>query len=257
MDAVTHGLTGALIAEAGFQQRLGRWARPALIVSAMFPDIDIIYRIISLPAYIENHRALTHSFVGIVAAGVLLGSIMGRIDEERRYLAWIAACSTALFSHQLLDLITSYGTVLLYPFNSTRFYFDWVFIIDLILSAILVVSIIFARLKPEHAERRAKMGLFAAAIYIGFCAMNHTLALHQLRKTVEANQISYSVIAAIPQPLFPTRWAGIVDAQTHYYRVPMSSLSQPPASAFEAFTKATGSIYEQKEIGRASCRERV
>src|SRR5262245_23818797 len=137
MDPVTHGLAGALISEAGFRQSLGNRARWMLPGAAMFPDLDIVYRMKGLPTYIQNHLALTDSFVGVIGAALLLGSVMGRLDEERRYTAWIAACLVALVSHQLLDLITSYGTIILYPFSQERFFLDWVFILDFFLSGIL------------------------------------------------------------------------------------------------------------------------
>lgn len=245
MDPVTHAVTGAVIAEAGFVQRLGGRSRLPLIAAAMFPDIDIIYRFESLPAYIANHRALSHSFIGVVAGGILIGGLLGRLDEERRYLAWIAACWVALFSHQLLDLITSYGTVVLYPFNSTRFYFDWVFIIDPWLTGLLLISLLIARIRPQHGDRQAKIGLLLAFCYIAFCAFNHTLALRSLRQGAKENQIAYDTASAIPQPLLPFRWSGILDANSHYYQVSFFSF-QSPKPPFHVFNKSTGSYFEQK-----------
>src|SRR5688572_15681772 len=149
MDPVTHGLAGAVIAEAGFTQHLGSRSRYIMAAAAMFPDIDIVYRFAGLPTYIANHRGLTHSYVGLIASGVLFGALLGRLDEERRYLPWIAALWVGLFSHQLLDFITSYGTVVLFPFSNTRYYFDWVFILDLILTGTLLVTLILVRLKSS------------------------------------------------------------------------------------------------------------
>lgn len=249
MDPVTHGLTGALIAEAGFRQKLGNHSRLALTAAAMLPDIDIVYRIAGLPEYIANHRGFSHSFVGLLASGFLLGGIIGRFDEERRYLPWISAMLVALFSHQILDLVTSYGTVVLYPFSNTRFYFDWVFIIDVILSGSLLAFFVAARRNPARAEPRARTGLIVACTYILFCALNHTLAVHQLKQAANTNRISYKHIAAIPQPLFPMRWSGIIDAGTHYYQVPFLSFSKPKLP-FQVFTKNTGTFFEQ--VARSS-----
>src|SRR5262245_40343698 len=149
--------------------------------AAMLPDIDIVYRIEGLPTYIANHRALTHSFLGIIATGILMGAVIGRFDEERRYTAWMSACWVALFSHQLLDLITSYGTVVLYPFSNTRYYFDWVFILDLFLTGSLLLFLILSRRKknPIDGQRVAVGGLVTAVTYVAFCAVNHSLAMHQ------------------------------------------------------------------------------
>ena len=245
MDPITHGLAGALIAEAGFSQKLGGRSRYLLAGAAMFPDIDIIYRIEGLPTYIANHRALTHSFIGLIFSGAILGAVFGKLDEERRYIPWIAACWVALFSHQILDLITSYGTVVLYPFSKTRFYFDWVFILDGFLTGTFLIALIAARLKPERSERRAKIGLLILSGYIAFCALNHTLAMHQLKIAAEKAGIVFQRAAAIPQPFLPIRWSGILDSGLHYYQAPFYSFL-PPKGPFQVFTKTTGSFFEQK-----------
>src|SRR5262249_26979968 len=163
------------------------------------------------------------SFVGVIASGVLLGALAGRFDEERRYVPWIAALTTALTSHQLLDFITSFGTMVLYPFSRVRFFFDWVFIIDLFLTGIFALFLILSWRKPENAERRAKWGIAVATCYIAFCAFNHELAMIQLRKAANENQIAYQSIAAIPEAGLPFRWSGIIDAGANYYQVPMIS----------------------------------
>jgi inner membrane protein len=243
MDPVTHGLTGALIAETGFSRRLGGHSTLLLAGVAMFPDIDIIYRLGGLPTYIENHRGLSHSFVGILTSGLILGTLLGRIDDKRRYLAWIAACWVALFSHQILDVVTSYGTVLLYPFDLTRYYLDWVFIIDFFLSGILILFLILSR-KQGQGERKAKFGLLLAAGYILFCALNHSLALQQVKKFGEVNGIFFKSAAAIPQPV-PLRWSGILDGGIFYYQIPLWSFRQPD-QPFEVYNKTTGTIFEQK-----------
>jgi inner membrane protein len=244
MDPVTHGLAGALIAEAGFAQKLGGRSRLILAGTAMFPDLDIVYRFDSLPTYIANHRALTHSFVGLLASGLLIGGIMGRLDEERRYISWIAACCVALFSHQILDLITSYGTVVLYPFSHARFYFDWVFIIDFFLTGLLLVSLIAARLSPSGSIKRAGIGIAIVSCYIAFCGLNHSIALHHLKIAAERQGISYESAAAIPQPTSPLRWSGILNSRLHSFQVTFYSF-QTPSPPFQVFTRTTDSFYEQ------------
>ncbi len=245
MDSVTHGLAGALIAETGFAQHLGRRARWILAGVAVFPDIDILYRIKGIPSYLENHRGLTHSFTGILIIGVALGVLFGRFDRERRFLPWIAACWVALLSHQLLDLITSYGTIVLYPFSKTRYYFDWVFIIDIFFSLILLVSLLFARRRSESSRRRATIGIGVACCYIIFCAGNHTLALDRLKQSAQENNISYSSAAAVPQVGLPFWWSGILDTGSHYYQSRYWSFKKPQPP-FQVFNKTNGSFFEQK-----------
>jgi len=89
------------------------------------------------------------------------------------------------------------------------------------------------------------MGLWIASGYIGFCALNHTIAVHQLETAAKQNRILFQRVAAIPQPLLPVRWSGILDAGLHYYQVPFFSF-QKPKPPFQVFTKTTGSYYEQR-----------
>ncbi|HSP07069.1 MAG TPA: hypothetical protein VLR94_07820, partial [Acidobacteriota bacterium] len=91
----------------------------------------------------------------------------------------------------------------------------------------------------------ARNGLLTVAGYIVFCAMNHGLAIHQLEVVARRNQIQYRSMAAIPQPLLPVRWSGILDTGTNYYQVPLLSFTQPEAP-FQIFTKTTGSYFEHK-----------
>lgn len=252
MDSVTHGLAGALIAETGFAQHLGTRARWVLTGAAILPDIDILYRLKGISTYLENHRGFTHSFTGILFIGILIGSLFGRLDRERRYLPWISACWVALLSHQLLDLITSYGTIVLYPFSKTRYYFDWIFIIDIFFSLILLTSLLIARQRLEHRRRRATIGIAVACCYVAFCAANHTLALHQLKQSARDHNLTYYSAAAVPQFGLPFWWSGILDTGSHYYQSRFWSFKKPDPP-FQVFNKTNGSFFEQKaresEIG--------
>jgi inner membrane protein len=94
MDPVTHGLTGAVLAEAGFTRHLGTRCRYVLTATAMFPDIDIVYRLQDLPTYIANHRGLTHSYLGLILSGVFIGALLGRLDEEQPGLRFLVIRSS-------------------------------------------------------------------------------------------------------------------------------------------------------------------
>jgi inner membrane protein len=245
MDSLTHGLAGAVLAETGFAQHLGRRARWLMAGAAMLPDADILYRINGIATYIEEHRGVTHSFAGILILGIAIGVLAGRFDKERRYLSWISASWLALLSHQLMDLITSYGTMVLYPFSKTRYYFDWVFIIDVFFSLILLMTLIVTRRNIDHARRRALIGIVVAAGYVGFCAINHTLALNHLKQSAEEQKIAYSSAAAVPQFGMPFWWSGILANETHYYQSRFWSFRKPEGP-FLIFNKTNGSFFEQK-----------
>ena len=71
MDIVTHGLAGALLARAGFTQRMGRVATIALVVGALVPDADVVLGLWDQMAAIRYHRGPTHSIFGGVTLALV------------------------------------------------------------------------------------------------------------------------------------------------------------------------------------------
>lgn len=83
MDVITHGLAGALVARAGFTQRLGRPAMIALVAGALLPDVDVVMGLVDqLSAimalalsigYWQRHWARSAAFLGIGGLVLYLG----------------------------------------------------------------------------------------------------------------------------------------------------------------------------------------
>src|SRR5438093_11668244 len=85
MDPITHGLTGAVMAQAGFRQRWGRQATLAMVGGATIPDMDVFWShgILAL----ETHRGITHSLVGAVVLASALGAALLPFGREKRW--WV------------------------------------------------------------------------------------------------------------------------------------------------------------------------
>ncbi len=160
MDPLTHGLTGALIGKAFFAERdtpppsgAGRVAVFAATVGAVFPDIDVMLGPITRNdmATIELHRGVTHSFLCLPIFAVLLALLTrwyarhrGREAPSWGMLAVIYGLGIA--SHILLDLITSFGTMIWSPWNRTRVQWDLAFIVDFTMTAIMLVPHVVQRI---------------------------------------------------------------------------------------------------------------
>jgi LexA-binding, inner membrane-associated putative hydrolase len=61
MDLITHGLAGALEAQAGFAHRIGQTSTIAVVAGAMLPDVDVVMGLVDQLAVVPYHRGLTHS----------------------------------------------------------------------------------------------------------------------------------------------------------------------------------------------------
>lgn len=130
MDNVDHTLLALAIA------RLPRFrgrplAMPALAIGANLPDVDVVFRLVDgIPGYLEHHRGITHSLLGIAVQALLLGALLGRIGRLRWGAAPYLAALVGLLSHLALDALSSYGVRPFLPFSERRFCSDLAFEAD-------------------------------------------------------------------------------------------------------------------------------
>src|SRR5207245_8728108 len=155
MDTITHGIAGALIGKAIFRgedmfapQPMNRgliitWS---LMLGAIFPDSYVIRDFLSNDKLliVTWHRSLTHSLVLLPLWALLLAGITRAIASWRKwetpsFAALSAIYAVGILSHILLDLVTTFGTMIWSPLGWSRPTWDLIFIVDFTLTAILLV----------------------------------------------------------------------------------------------------------------------
>jgi membrane-bound metal-dependent hydrolase YbcI (DUF457 family) len=164
MDTITHGIVGALAGKALFAGRdvpagftksgksralsspTARAAIVACTLGAMFPDIDIFAGPLARNplAIMEWHRNITHSAVLLPLWALLLTVISVPLASLLKwklppFLTLFAIYAVGIATHIFLDLVTSFGTMVWSPLQYSRPAWDWVFILDLTLTAIALV----------------------------------------------------------------------------------------------------------------------
>jgi membrane-bound metal-dependent hydrolase YbcI (DUF457 family) len=175
MDTITHGIAGALIGKALFrggdvfppvnmdQRQMATWA---VMVGAMFPDSDVLRDLVSHNQLlmITWHRSVTHSLLLLPVWSLLLALATGAIARWREWDAPSFGKLTGLYavgilSHILLDLVTTFGTMIWSPLAWSRPAWDILFIIDFTFTAILVIPqlLAWAYRDPQHSRRRATL----------------------------------------------------------------------------------------------------
>ena len=182
MDTITHGIAGALIAKAAFRGQDMFAAKPvtrariitwSLMLGAIFPDSDVLREFFSHNdlLILTWHRSIMHSLICLPFFAVALAALTRWFV---RWLKWDAPSFAALagiyaigiLSHILMDLITSFGTMIWSPVKWSRPAWDLIFIIDFTLSAILLVPQIVAWVyaKEGGLQRRALASWMAFAV---------------------------------------------------------------------------------------------
>jgi membrane-bound metal-dependent hydrolase YbcI (DUF457 family) len=188
MDTITHGIVGALVGKALFAGRdipsglakggesgalsspTARAAIVACTLGAMFPDIDIFAGPLAHNplAIMEWHRNVTHSAVMLPLWALLLAAVsiqLARLVKWKSppFLALFAIYAVGIATHIFLDVVTNFGTMVWSPLRYSRPAWDWIFILDLSLTAIALVPQFAAWCYREPAQfwRRA-IGVWAA-----------------------------------------------------------------------------------------------
>ncbi len=334
MDTITHGITGALIGKAFLAERYGsaanragqgRVALFAMTLGAVFPDSDVVVELFSKNnlATLELHRGFTHSFVCLPLFAVALAALTRRFARWRGIpspgwtgLTLIYAIGLAV--HIILDLITSFGTMIWSPLSNARVAWDLTFIIDFLFTGIvllpqvaawvhcqadgspsdtsgqglrrgLLMWIVFglcavgiqrlARavgvpfspwavvvaiglmaalfLLPAwadwdfRAQRRSwcRAGVCALAIYLGLSAIAHHVAVQRVKVFARAQGLTIERIGALPMPVSPAYWSGLIRTPNGVYQSWFSLLNpRPPTFRFFADSAPNGYTEAVKQL---------
>ena len=219
MDPVTHGLTGLLLAQAGLERRYGVQATLALVGGALVPDIDVLWSPSHDVIALETHRGITHSFVGALALGLAMGFLLRFFGREKRWgvLSGLSIVGIVV-GHLFMDLITAYGIQLFLPFSRVRPAWDLIFIVDPFLAVPMLLVAVVAW--PWRAERvrLGRVGLGYIAVYLLFSAVTHSHALGAIERTLTAQGVNASNVAALPVFLNPLERFAIAEADSRYWR---------------------------------------
>jgi inner membrane protein len=144
--------------------------------------------------------------------------LFAKISKRHHFWSYFKVCLPVLVSHAILDLLTSYGTMILSPFSEHRFSWDLVFIIDLVFSGIIFFPLVVSVFWKDKAQWVCRGSLIGLTLYILFCWVQH----HQAIELAEAfgKNLNEEVIqvASLPQPVSPYRWANYVETKDRVYQ---------------------------------------
>ncbi len=123
MDPLTHFITGVSIGTLSGTPLA--WNNPiytAVSLGSLAPDFDLFYRVQGEMSYLNKHRGMTHSFIGIVGTALIFSAFLYYFFFTRAgYLNLVAWFLIGEISHIALDLLNPHGVKLLWPFHLKRY----------------------------------------------------------------------------------------------------------------------------------------
>ena len=218
MDTITHGLAGYAVAKTGLARDTGRWGVIAGVAASIFPDADgLIASFHGTEFTLKYHRGLTNSILLVVPISLLFAWLFVKISGKKRFQTFFLIWVVEILVHTFLDLITSFGTMILSPLSSYRFALDWVFIIDLFLTTIFLIFSIVSMIWRSRSKTLARVSVALAAVYVLMCAGNQLWAFSLAKSYAHEHKLKIEKIASLPQPLSPFHWANFIVTDNTIY----------------------------------------
>ena len=242
MDNITQTLTAVAISHTGLNRKT-RFATLTLILGANLPDIDILTRLKSSAAYLEYHRGITDSILGVsVLALLLAGGVTWWWRRARPKpgsavsAGWLlVAAFLGTASHLFLDFTNAYGVRPFSPFSGRWYAWDLTYFFDPLLIALLAAGLglpaVLRLVSEEVGARKARTSrgaifcLCALAVLLGLRDFSHRRALNMLRSHTY-HEMNPQRVGAFPSPGNPFEWTGVVETETAFTVVPVSTLAE-------------------------------
>jgi len=248
MDPLTHSATGLFLGRAGLN-RFSPQAPWILVLAANVPDIDIVTLAGGRLNYLNYHRHLTHSLAAWPLMALL--PVLAVRLFTRKPFRWLGAYGislAAVASHLLLDYTNMYGIRLLLPFSGRWYRLDLTSVVDLWIWAVLLLALagpLIVRLvnaeigaRTRHAGRGfAIFALLFVALYNAGRGVLHARAVATLDSRIYAGAAPLRV-AALPSPVNPLAWRGLVETRDSYTVVDFNALEEFDPSRGAIFYKA-------------------
>lgn len=212
MDPLTHAISGAALARALPKERLPRRQAVFLILLTMAPDADIVLRLFSDTLYLQHHRGLTHSLLMLPLWTWLIFSLSTPQIKAQPLMPWLIGL--ALVLHIGLDLITTFGTMILAPVSDWRASLDLLFIVDPIFTGCMLLPLLAGFVWTRHKRKLGALSLLLMLAYLGLAWHNQQQAIELARKEHPEARAHY----ALPLAFSPFIWQLIAEYPDRYAR---------------------------------------
>ncbi|MBI5695776.1 MAG: metal-dependent hydrolase [Nitrospirae bacterium] len=234
MDTITHILAGGVIAYA-VKDKYGRAGAGAVLAATVAPDLDMVLMLGDQITYLQYHRVVGNSLLGVIAITLIVTLAAYRLGRGKAAVGALLALSFAgVGLHVLMDLANSYGCKLLWPFTDKWYALDMVFIVDPLLTGLLVLSLIIMRFGADRTG--VLVGCFLLLFsYWGVRYYEHGKAVDRFR----AEYPKAAKISAFPSALDPFSWHMVAEDED-WFRLGWYNIKLGRWSGNEAIAKEMG-----------------
>lgn len=221
--------------------------------------------------FLRGRGTATHSIVGAAAIAILVAAVFAKWKGRGRqapppFSRALAVAFAASGAHVLLDLGTSDGVKLFWPFRGDWFAADLLATVDPWILAILLAGVLLpalfglvgeeigARKKGLQGQVGAAIALGVVALYAGGRALLHEQAIGALEARTYRGETPLN-LAAFPEGASPLEWNAVVETESGLHELRVSRLSEnsvDPESARTSFKPEASAALEHARASRVA-----
>ncbi len=226
MDTVTHALMGLCIARSLPGKVRGRDTAVLVVAASLLPDINVLWSMSEPATAALNRHLLTHSLVGIALLSTGFGAAAWLFARRLSITVIVGLVALAVLAHVGLDLINAYGVALLYPWSTFRYELPLAFILDPILTGVLLTGVLvpFVIRDTRLGSVLSRSTLLLVGCYLAACFGLRMIAqqLVVARAGAAGGDLWTYLVPELGAPL---RWQGIYREGLGYRQVLVYPLS--------------------------------
>lgn len=217
MDSLSHAVVGALLGKSLAQKKEHGRMGLAGMIGAMMPDLDVFIGSEADPLLnLEYHRHFTHSLLVAPLGGLLAALVLHRLFKKQLSFASLFWASfLGYLSGIFLDLCTTYGTRIFWPFSLEKHSLNNISIVDPLFTLPLLGLVVLSWRKRSALS--ARVGLLFMAGYLLLGGVQNQRA-HQLQAEL-ARERGHHQAVGIVRPSFGNLlvWRSLYEYGGEYY----------------------------------------
>ncbi len=221
MDSLTQIVLGGAVGEVVLGKKVGNKAILWGAIAGTIPDLDTIPgQFLETVDRLSIHRGFSHSIVFAVLLAPILGWLLNRLykKEKAGFWPWTQLFFWGLFTHPLLDIFTTWGTQLFWPFD-WRIALHSVFVIDPVYTLPFLLCLIIVMFLGRKSELRRKInqiGIGVSSLYLVWTLSVKLYVNHKVEEYLEGEGIDYLSYQSRPSPMNTILWTFNIEQEDQF-----------------------------------------
>lgn len=245
MDSLTQIALGAALGETLLGKKMGIRAAAWGALLGTVPDLDVLANpFLDNVSELSFHRGLTHSLLFCFLASPLFGYAINQLQQKWDFgwRKWTKLVFLIFFTHMLLDVQTTYGTQVFYPFSHWPVTTDSIFIIDPVYTLLLFFGLIPALFMKWKSKTRMLLnagGLLLSTFYL-IWALGIKAHVHSVYDASFENQFGYyDEVKTTPNGPTTFLWTGYIIREDTVYQAVYSIFDDNADLEFRSIPRNT------------------